>query len=410
MVPSPSRLSLFSCFIPLFMAIFGFPLLADEVPPTIFHHQKLSHDQFGDTFGAAVAASGRRATASNSLHFRQHLFWDDNAEQWALGDNLYQETRAVSIDSSRWLGPLDRGAYTYLWSDDDGEYTYERAVTVNTDAPASLALFGDHAALGFPEESVGGVVRLYHFDGQSWQYVAVFGGVGGEEFGYSIDLFGNLLAVGSPRPGSGATGEVNLYEYAEDDQWHFRTTLTSPSQEADNEFGHSVAIQRTWIAVGSPKEDSGIPSFTTDSGAVFLFRRTDTSTWLLGKIFRGGTDFDLFGSSLDLEDNTLAVGAPFEDTDSQFPLMDLGVAYVYWRSGESWRTVARLVAGDGTSNDQLGTSVAISRTGVLAGAPHAEGTSGELNAGAVYFWNDLHPLFEDGFESGDTSAWSEAST
>ena len=52
--------------------------------------------------------------------------------------------------------------------------------------------------------------------------------------------------------------------------------------------------------------------------------------------------------------------------------------------------------------------MAIADTGVLAGAPWATGSQDAQDAGAVYYFEGLTPLFLDGSESGDTLAWSSA--
>ncbi len=401
-VNPPTRLTL------IWLLFVQFPLSVGAEIPTLTHHQKLSSNEVDDHFGEVAVAWGRRAATSVNLGRRQ-LFWSDNNRQWTIEAPIVQWGKAISIDQFSLISPQQTGADYILWSDETGGWTFGDSITNTTGNPQSLAKYRTHAALGFPNESVGGVVRVYQQETQGWQYIDVFGGVGAEEFGYSLDIFGETLVIGSPRGGSGVTGEVNIYQYA-NDQWNYSQTITAPSGDPGNEFGRAVALSQLWLAVGAPAEDTSFPQpQATDVGAVHLYYG-GTGQYVYMASFFGQASFDAFGSSVDLQGRVLAVGSPLENVGSQFPVPDVGAAYVYWRIGTSWGTVAHLQAGDWNSLDRLGTSVAISRTGILAGAPYADGSSGENEAGALYYWDYLVPLFVDGFESGDTSAWSEAST
>ncbi len=97
----------------------------------------------------------------------------------------------------------------------------------------------------------------------------------------------------------------------------------------------------------------------------------------------------------------MLIGAPF--VGAQFD----GAVYVIGRQGYSWAESHRLTASDGGTalNDYLGTAVALTGELAMAGA---NGVHGSVSyGGAVYVYDDLiDDLFSDGFESGDTSAWS----
>ena len=173
--------------------------------------------------------------------------------------------------------------------------------------------------------------------------------------------------------------------------------------------GATVSLSDRWLAVGAPAEDTSFPQpIATDIGAVHIFRSSGNQFSPTASLF-GRRDFDRFGTSVELQDSTLAVGSPYEDiVAGQFFFPNVGAVYVYWRHGELWGTRARLFAGDWAPNDSLGLSVAISDQGILAGAPYAEGPGDEHDAGAVYFWNHTTAIFADGFETGDIFQWSDS--
>ncbi len=75
-----------------------------------------------------------------------------------------------------------------------------------------------------------------------------------------------------------------------------------------------------------------------------------------------GTSGDDFGISVAISGSTAVVGAPYRNGNT-------GAAYVFVRSGETWSQQAELTASDGASGDWFGSSVAISGSTIVMGAP-----------------------------------------
>jgi len=65
----------------------------------------------------------------------------------------------------------------------------------------------------------------------------------------------------------------------------------------------------------------------------------------------------------------------------------------------------KLLASDREEEDELGESVSVSGAAAFIGAPGFGRYIATRNRGAVYVFGVY--LFADGFESGDTSSWSE---
>ena len=96
-----------------------------------------------------------------------------------------------------------------------------------------------------------------------------------------------------------------------------------------DEFGTSVALDGSRLVVGAPL-DNGRSG--TDTGAVYIFKRTGTTWALVQEITDNNTDFshlsssDEFGTSVALDGSRLVVGAPFDDGQSG---TDTGAVYVF---------------------------------------------------------------------------------
>ena len=93
-----------------------------------------------------------------------------------------------------------------------------------------------------------------------------------------------------------------------------------------------------------------------------------------------------FGSSVDMENNLLIVGAPSED-------LGAGAVYVYVHHPASgWQQEARLASADRKLGDAFGADVDLSGHYLLVGAPGG-GDEGGLDAGAAYVFR-RSPLWQ----------------
>ena len=133
----------------------------------------------------------------------------------------------------------------------------------------------------------------------------------------------------------------------------------------------------------------------TYAGAAYVFVRSGT-TWSQQAYLKASNTGagDHFGTSVSVTDSgdTLVVGAFLEDSTAK----DSGAAYVFVRSGTTWKQQAHLKASKPDMYDRFGLSVAISVSGdtVVVGAPNESGSTtgvngnesdnGTLKSGAAY--------------------------
>ena len=191
-------------------------------------------------------------------------------------------------------------------------------------------------------------------------------------FGEGLDVGGDLLAVGAPGEGTGA---VYVYRRG-DDGWSLSDRLAWADAAADARFGAAVATNGSDILVGAPGADDG-------RGAVFVFQ-AGAAGYALGGALQPA---DLpegagYGTSLDIEDDLLAVGAPGEAISlipgTGVPNLQPGFVYLFGGDSGTWTPLVRLESPEAVPAS-MGTSVAISHREVFAGAP----LGGQLS-GAVY--------------------------
>jgi hypothetical protein len=158
--------------------------------------------------------------------------------------------------------------------------------------------------------------------------------------------------------------------------------LKASNTDAGDNFGTSIALDGDTLAVGADFEASAATGVNGDqssndngrSGAVYVFRRSGTmwrqETYL--KAFRT----DRFGSSVALDGDTLAVGAVDEasaatgvDSDqSNNSAANSGAVYVFTRSGTTWGQEAYLKASNTDAGDRFGGKAALDVDTVAVGA------------------------------------------
>ncbi len=178
-----------------------------------------------------------------------------------------------------------------------------------------------------------------------------------------------------------------------------------------DQFGRTLAISGDTLVVGAAGEDSSVTGVDGDqnnddakfSGAVYVFRRTGAS-WAQEAYLKASNaeERDLFGHSVAIQGDTLAVGAFAEESaargvngnqeDNDAP--DSGAVYVFARSGSTWTQEAYLKASNTESYDKFGASLALSGDTLVVSAEgeasSATGVNGDqtdnmmFGSGAVY--------------------------
>lgn len=158
------------------------------------------------------------------------------------------------------------------------------------------------------------------------------------------------------------------------------TRLLGSASDAGDVLGYSVAVSNDYILVGAPLTDGA----EDNTGVAYVFRRTGVAWTEKSKLQSPDADLnDSFGSTVAIGEDYLAVGAPLDDE----AVLNGGAVYVFRRSGSSWVFDAKLMALDAEEDDELGTSLAIDGTYIIAGARLDD--DGLSSGGAYIFFRDV---------------------
>lgn len=193
------------------------------------------------------------------------------------------------------------------------------------------------------------------------------------QFGYAVDLSGDLGIVGAHLNNTGFadSGAAYIYNVTRNELLY---TLANPTPEANDLFGQSVAIDGNRAIVGarnnvvSAVTGGSAHIFDTDTGG--FLRTLDNPTPQVG---------DRFGESVSISGNIAIVGAP-EDNTAQ---TSAGSAYIY--QVDTGALLWTINNPNPSPIDYFGFSVAIDGDRAIIGA-YGEDT-GASDAGSAYIYD-----------------------
>ena len=180
--------------------------------------------------------------------------------------------------------------------------------------------------------------------------------------------------------------------------------LTASDGGAYDHLGGSVAISGSMIIAGAPGKQIGS---NEAQGTVYLFSEP-ASGWAnetqTAELTASDGGFgDGLGTSVAVSGSTIIAGAPFHEVGSN---VGQGAVYVFSEPASGWADAtqtAELTATDGGTHDLLGFSVAIQGSTIVAGAPlHQEGVN--PGPGAVYVFIEPTSGWGNATQSAELSA------
>ena len=326
----------------------------------------------------------------------------------------------------------------------------------------SVSLSGDTLTVGVPSEFTNstiivngpiapnssvapapsaGAAYIYRRTGSTWEqeaYIKAANAETNDQFGTSVSLSGDTLAVGAPLESENSTVIVNgptapnsngapaagaVYVYRRTGStWEQEAYIKAANAEANDFFGNSVSLSGDTLAVGASDKDDNSAVIVngttapngnggTDSGAAYIYRRTG-SNWAQEAYIKptNAATGHFFGSSVSLSGETLAVGSEYESGNSTVIVngstapvgngaTQSGAVYIFQRTGSTWSSEAYIKAVNAEASDWFGGAVSLSGDTLTVGAHHESGNSssivngttapngnGATHSGAVYVY------------------------
>ncbi len=195
---------------------------------------------------------------------------------------------------------------------------------------ASVAISGDYLMVGAPGHEPGGAVYVYRANGAVWEEHQklidediVFFSLG---FGGDVAIDGNHAVVGSTSANN-ASGAAFVFQNS-NGVWTEKTVLTASEGAQGDVFGGSVSISGNTIAIGSPGK------------SVVHVAEFDGADWSVVDVLSNELTGN-FGSDVSLSGETLAVA-------SRSLFSSAGVVTVFKRENGNWNVEAIITESDVT--------------------------------------------------------------
>ncbi len=250
----------------------------------------------------------------------------------------------------------------------------------------SVAVSGDRVVVGahFDDDNgtSSGSAYVFDWDGSQWVETKLVAsdGAAGDEFGNSVAVSGDRVVVGAFEDDDNGFSSGSAYVFDWDGTRWVETKLVRSDPAEGDVFGGTVAVSGDRVVVGAPWDrDNG-----NFSGSVYVFD-WDGSQWVETKLLASdGTTQDEFGGSLGVSGDRVVVGAIRDDDNGNAS----GSVYVLERDGSQW-VETKLLASDGRNGDHFGSSVAVSGDRVVVGADGDADHGNFTGSAYVFDWDGL---------------------
>lgn len=390
-----------------------YPLTIDPIAQEAYLKPPAPHPQPSDfgSWGESVAIDGdtavigswRNYAGSADVFVRKGTTWFHQATLEASNADAYdgygfdvavhgdtmvigaprEDSRATGINGN----PLDNSA-----EDSGAAYVYVRDGNTwiqQAYLKASMAShgFGRQVALWRDTLVIAGSPRVFVFvrTQSTWTQQAILTPPNTMEF----DDFGQTVAISKDTIAVGRTQENDrsgaVYLFVRDEiSWPLQARIQASNAAQGDGFGLKLDLTEHTLVVGVPWEDSG--------GAAYVFVRKGSMagpSWTQQAYLKASNmgEGDGFGGSVAISGDVLVVGAGDEDssdrglgragTDNNAE--NSGAAYVYARSGSSWRQVAFMKASNADTSDNFGADLALSAQTLIVTAPGESSSATGVN-------------------------------
>ena len=245
---------------------------------------------------------------------------------------------------------------------------------------SSIDIDGNYAVIGSYSE---GVVYIYKLINETWSQVSrINGDNSGAWFGYSVAIDGQNIAVSAIFE-NGTRGAVYIFRKYDDTFWYSIKKIDG-FQERE-QFGWTLTMSANKLAIGSPYYNFFLEGKEyIANGRVYIYS-TNTGSWNFEGQYDSPTQqaYQNFGFSVAMSGQKVIIGAP-NFTEEYY---QQGRVYLYEWSipsnlGSGFSYIGRITENNQNQDSYTGKSVAISNQYFIIGSPGYK-----VGTGKVLFGN-----------------------
>lgn len=357
----------------------------------------------GDSFGGAVSLDGDTALVGAPHHgvalagsayilvrsagawMQQQQLTDSDAaagDRFSLSVALDGDTAVVGAPQDQAFP--DAAGYADVFVRNQGIWSLQQRLTASDGAPGdrfgwAVAIAGDTVVVGaYGDDSSYVFVR----NGSAWTQEQKLTAADAAGLGASVSIDADTVVLGAPYTDTPGAGEGSAYVFVRTgSNWTQQQKLVHLTPGPPDHFGSSVSVDGDTVAVGAPW-------YGGYAGSAYIFVRNGTIWFTQQQLIPSDAPaFDFFGSSVSIDGTTVVIGAPGNDGPAGD---DQGAAYVFVRNVDTWTEAQKLIASDACGDEGLGLAVAIDGNTVAIGDSNDSGAPGLLH-GSAYVFTPLCP-------------------
>ena len=318
---------------------------------------------------------------------------------------IYGNYAVVGAPKNNWIcGGGTQSGKAYIFRKTGNSWAYVQDITPTASNLGvgcyqqygkAVAMYDNYLVVGAPDADVSGFAKagavfVYKLSGTTWTYlqkIVASNAADQEHFGSSLSLYGNYLAVGAQ--GSqyisypSAIGRTYVFTKSSGSFSQVQV-INNPTNNYDDQFGVSVSIDSTSLAVGSAACTVGA---NAGQGKVYMYKNTGSTYTFTNEIINSaGNSSDNFGYCVSINGNDLAIGCPNYDNGG---LNNSGAVYTTVKDGSGNFTNAALsiiISSEEASERYFGYSVSVYQKKLLIGAPGGVNNSANGYFGASHLY------------------------
>lgn len=302
------------------------------------------------------------------------------------------DTQLVIAAGRANVNGIERAGALYVYSLNGNSWDYDTKLTAtdySADAkmgmnPTSLALENDIVVAGAPGENAWtGSAYIFEKSAGVWaqsQKLLNPTSQSGGSFGIGVALDGDYLVVGANEE-DGTKGAAHIYTKDGNGTWNHLQKIAATDGSPQAFFGSSVSIDNGRIAVGA-YGDNG------NRGATYIFEDDGTGNWVQTDKLTASSPSNeaMYGWNCKIQDNNLVVAAPHAYG------LEEGEVYFYQKDAGTWNEVQKVESQDLAPEDFFGWNIEMHDDQLIVGAPwedeDANGQNTIDRAGSAYIFKN----------------------
>ena len=235
-----------------------------------------------DGFGKLTIDVKGDSSATSNITFHSNTYTMGAARDLYINRFTGEYTADIYGSSKHFLGSkthtVSANVTEFIWKENEDQILYASDAAASDHFGTSVAIRGDYAiSSAYSDDGEKGSAYIFYKSGGTWTQqtkLVASDAAGSDRFGWSVAIDGDYAIIGAQLDDDPTdSGSVYIFKRS-GTSWTQQVKLKASDAAATDYFGYSVAISGDYAIVGTFLEDAG----GTDAGAAYVFKGTTTTS------------------------------------------------------------------------------------------------------------------------------------